>query len=66
MKKRFASPTPSFWQKIRNIALIVAATGGAVLAAPVTLPAAVATTLGYVVAVASAIAGTAQMTKQGE
>ena len=50
------SPTPSFFKKLRNIAVILAALSGAILAAPVALPACVITIAGYV-AVAGTVAG---------
>jgi hypothetical protein len=54
--ERVTSPTPSFFQKLRNIAVILAALSGAILAAPVALPACVITIAGYV-AVAGTVAG---------
>jgi ABC-type xylose transport system permease subunit len=62
LKNRITSPTPSFFRKIRNIGLILGAVGGALLAAPITLPAAVITAAGYMVTaglVASAVSATA-------
>lgn len=37
--ERLKEPTPPFFKKLRNIGIILAATGGAILAVPVTLPA---------------------------
>jgi hypothetical protein len=62
IKERLNAPTPSFFRKIRNIGLTLGAIGGALLAAPVTLPAAVLTVAGYLITiglVASAVAVTA-------
>lgn len=62
LNERLAAPTPSFFKKIRNIGLTLGAIGGALLTAPVTLPAAVVTIAGYLVAaglVASAVSVTA-------
>ena len=56
---RFTSPTPKFHRIVRNIGLGLAAAGGAILAAPVALPAAVITLGGYLIVagtVASAVA----------
>ena len=36
--ERLKEPTPPFFKRLRNIGIILAATGGAILAAPVTLP----------------------------
>ena len=56
IKQRIKSPTPSFFKKIRNIGLTVAAVGTTVLAAPVSLPAIVLKIAGYL-AVAGTVAG---------
>lgn len=68
--ERITSPTPSFFKRIRNIGLTLGAIGGALLAAPVTLPAAVITVAGYLVTaglVASAVSATAvENTPKGE
>ncbi len=54
--QRASSPTPDFFQKLRNIGLALAAISTAIITAPVTLPAAVITIAGYI-AVAGSIAG---------
>lgn len=36
--ERIKKTTPPFFKKIRNIGVVLAATGGAILAAPVALP----------------------------
>jgi hypothetical protein len=41
LKERFNEPTPPFFKKIRNAGIILAAAGGAILAAPVTLGASI-------------------------
>jgi hypothetical protein len=50
---RMQSPTPKFFQKIRNIGLILAAISGTIIASPVALPLIVAKVAGYL-----AVAGT--------
>lgn len=58
IKQRLTLPTPRFFKKIRNIGLTLGAVGGAILAAPVTLPAVIITIAGYLATaglVASAI-----------
>lgn len=60
--KRVKGPTPKFFQKIRNIGLLLTAIGGAIATAPVVLPAVITTIAGYVTvagAIASAISQTA-------
>jgi len=60
--ERIKSPTPTFFKKIRTIGLTLGAIGGALLAAPITLPATVISIAGYLATaglVASAISSTA-------
>lgn len=55
-------PTPKFFRVLRTIGLILAAASGAILAAPVTLPAVVVSLAGYLAVagtVATAVAQTA-------
>ena len=62
LKQRWQAPTPPFFKKLRKWGLIIAAIGGAVITAPVSLPAAVITVAGYLTvagAVASAVSQTA-------
>lgn len=59
---RIKSPTPKFFKKIRTIGLTLGAVGGAILTAPITLPATVISIAGYLATaglVASAISSTA-------
>lgn len=46
--ERIKEPTPPFFKKLRNIGLILAAVGGAILAAPITLPAIVLSIATYI------------------
>ena len=50
---RYKKPTPTFFRKLRNIGIALAAAGGAILAAPISLPALVITIASYL-----AVAGT--------
>ena len=36
--ERYKKPTPTFFRKLRNIGIALAATGGAIIAAPISLP----------------------------
>jgi len=54
--QRLVAPTPKFFQTIRNIGLTLGIIGGAILAAPVELPALLITIAGYLTT-AGAIAG---------
>ncbi len=55
IKQRVQAPTPTFFKKIRNIGLVLAAIGSAIVTAPIALPAAVVNIAGYL-AVAGGIA----------
>lgn len=54
--KRWQQPTPRFFRRIRNAGLILTGISGAVLTAPIALPAALLTAAGYL-ALAGAVAG---------
>jgi ABC-type xylose transport system permease subunit len=61
--ERIKSPTPKFFKRIRTIGLTLGAVGGALLTAPITLPATVVTIAGYLATagiVASAISTAAK------
>tara|TARA_R110001583_G_scaffold174505_1_gene328907 strand:- start:243 stop:476 length:234 start_codon:yes stop_codon:yes gene_type:complete len=45
--ERYKRKTPSFFRKLRNIGIALAATGGAILAAPISLPALLITVATY-------------------
>ncbi|REE82991.1 hypothetical protein BX611_0268 [Lutibacter oceani] len=44
---RLKQPTPTFFRKLRNIGIALATTGGAILAAPISLPALLITIATY-------------------
>ena len=54
--ERLLSHTPTFFQKLRNIGLVLAAVSAAIVATPVALPAIITTIAGYL-AVAGAMLG---------
>lgn len=58
---RLQSPTPSFFSKLRNISILIAAIAGTILAAPVALPALVVQIVGYI-ALAGTVAGAVSQT----
>ena len=64
LAKRWNAPTPKFWKRVQRVAIIAGAVAGVILTAPVSLPAVVVTAAGYVVAVGTAVATTAQLTKE--
>ena len=45
--ERVKAPTPKFFRTLRTVGLTLAAIGGAILAAPVAVPAALVTIAGY-------------------
>ena len=59
--QRLKEPTPPFFKKLRNIGIILAATGGAILAAPITLPTILVSIATYL-AVAGTVATTVSQT----
>ena len=60
--QRWQGKTPKFWKKVQAIGVSVGIIGGAILSAPFTLPAAVVTIGGYMVAVGSVSATLSQLT----
>jgi len=60
--ERAVSPTPTFFQKLRNIGLALAAASAAIIAAPVTLPAIVITIAGYLTVAGTVISAVSQIT----
>ena len=46
---RLQQPTPPFFQKVRNIGLVIAAVGTSIIAAPVVLPVLLVNIAGYLV-----------------
>lgn len=63
--ERVNAPTPKWFKIIRTIGITLTAVGGAIIAAPVALPAALVTVAGYAIlggTVATAIAQTAMQT----
>lgn len=61
---RMKAPTPKWWAKVRNVAIVVASVTGAIIAAPISLPVGAVTALTYVCVISGTIAGTAQATKE--
>jgi len=64
--QRLTAPTSNFFKKIRTIGLILAAVGGAIVAAPVSLPAIVVTVVGYLTVAGGVMTAVAQATVEGE
>ena len=62
MKERWSAPTPKFWKKVQRIAITVGAVAGVIIAAPITLPAAVVTVATYAITAGTVAATLSQLT----
>ncbi len=62
LTQRFNAPTPKFWKGVQKIAIAVGAVAGVIVAAPITLPAAVVTVAGYAITAGSVAATLSQLT----
>jgi hypothetical protein len=57
---RMKCPTPPFFKKLRNVGLVLAAIGGAVMASPITLPIGVVTVAGYIAVAGGVVTAVSQ------
>ena len=64
--ERLASPTPTFFQKLRNIGLALAAFSAAIISSPVSLPAIVTTIAGYLAVAGTVLSAVSQVTIPGD
>ena len=60
--ERAVSPTPTFFQKLRNIGLVLAAISAAIVSAPVAIPAIITTIAGYLAVAGTVLSGVSQIT----
>ena len=58
---RATAPTPKFFKVLRNIGLALATIGGAILTAPVVLPAVVVTVGGYLAVAGGVLSAVSQL-----
>lgn len=58
--ERVKSPTPKFFRTLRTIGLALCAAGGAILGAPITVPATIVTVAGYVVVAGGVLTAVSQ------
>lgn len=63
---RALAPTPPFFRYMRIVGLSLAAAGGAIIAAPVSLPPIVITIAGYLIAAGSVAAAVSQVAVDAE
>jgi uncharacterized membrane protein HdeD (DUF308 family) len=66
LAERLKAPTPKFFRVLRNVGLVLAAAGGALLTAPVTLPVAVVTVAGYLTVAGGVMTAVSQSAVDGE
>lgn len=62
LEQRWKAPTPKFWKRVQKVAITVGAIAGVIIAAPITLPAAVITVAGYVATAGTVAATLSQLT----
>lgn len=60
--ERAMSPTPTFFQKLRNIGLALAAISAALFATPIAIPAIIKTIAGYLAVAGTVLSGVSQIT----
>ena len=63
---RLQAPTPSFFKKLRNVGLILAAIAGGILTAPISLPSVVITAAGYIMVASGVLSAVSQVTVESE
>ncbi|MGH2645843.1 MAG: hypothetical protein ACRDE2_17965, partial [Chitinophagaceae bacterium] len=64
--ERAQAPTPSFFKKLRNIGLAMAAVSVAIISAPVTLPVIIVNVAGYLAVASGVVSAVSQMAKGKE
>ena len=60
LAERVMAPTPKFFKTLRTIGLVIGLVGGAILASPLVLPAAIVTVGGYLALAGSIVTGVSQ------
>lgn len=64
--QRLAAPTPPFFQKVRNIGLLLTAISAAVIGLPVAPPAIITQVAGYIALAGAVMTGVSQATVENE
>ena len=64
--QRVVAPTPKFFRLLRTIGVVIGLIGGAILASPVVLPAAVVSVGGYLALAGSIVTGVSQTAVEKE
>ena len=58
--ERYKKPTPKFFRVLRNIGIALATTGGAIIAAPISIPATIITIATYMTVVGTVATAVSQ------
>ena len=58
--ERYKKPTPKFFRVLRNIGIALATAGGAIIAAPVSIPAAIITVATYMTVAGTVVTAVSQ------
>ena len=64
--KRAKEPTSKFFRTLRNIGITLVAASGAILTAPISIPAAVISVAGYLAVAGSVLSAVSQITTERE
>lgn len=62
IRKRWSAKTPKFWKRVQKVAITIGAVAGVLIAAPITLPAAVVTVASYAITAGTVAATLSQLT----
>lgn len=60
LSERYNAPTPKFFKRLRNIGLVLAAAGAAIVASPIALPVVVIQVAGYLTLAGSVISAVSE------
>jgi len=64
LRDRWRAKVPEFWKKVQRVGLVAGVIGGALLAAPISLPATLITGATYLVVIGTTTATLSQLTKE--
>ena len=64
--ERYKKPTPKFFRVLRNIGIALATAGGAIIAAPITIPATIVTLATYMTVVGTVATAVSQAVVKDE
>lgn len=64
LKDRWKAKMPEFWKKVQRVGIVAGVIGGALLTAPISLPATLITGATYLVVIGTTTATLSQLTKE--